>query len=302
MGLLIIAAVGLFGVALAAVAWGSVLSRNRAELRLGEIDAYGYEAAAPASAVVPNGGGAPRALAERVGALLGARFGTGPDGRIKQELLAAAWYDLTPQAFAGYQVFGAAAGAALGLMTDPVAVIPGPLFDSALLAGIGWLLPSTYLRRTGRLRLDEVDRTLPDAIDLIVVAVESGQGFAQAFDMAARRASGPLGAELRLTLQEQRFGLPMERALENLRARADTPNVQTLVRAVVQGERLGVSIGQIMRAVSHDMRLRRRQAAEERAQKTTIKILFPLIFLIMPAMFVTLLAPALLGLLEAVGA
>lgn len=77
--------------------------------------------------------------------------------------------------------------------------------------------------------------------------------------------------------------------------------MQTFVRAVVQGERLGVSIGQIMRNVAHEMRLRRRQAAEERAQKTTVKILFPLIFLILPSLFIVLLAPALLGLGDLVG-
>jgi len=301
MGLLIIAAIALVGVAVAAVAWGAVLPRNRAELRIADIDAYGYTPVAAPSSAVPPGEGGPRALAERVGAVLGARFGTEGDGGVKQQLLAAGWYGVTPRALAGYQALLAVGGATFGVMSDPMLVLAGPVLDTVALAIVGWLLPGYYVRRAGRLRLDRVDRALPDAIDLVVVAIESGQGFAQAMDTAARRASGPLGEELRLTLQEQRFGLPTDRALENLRARVDTPNVQTFVRAVVQGERLGVSIGHIMRSVAHDMRLRRRQAAEERAQKTTVKILFPLVFLIMPSLFVTLLAPALLGLGAAIG-
>jgi len=157
------------------------------------------------------------------------------------------------------------------------------------------------VRRKGRLRQERIERALPDVIDLVVVSVEAGQGFAQALATAAERTPGPLGEELRLTLREQQFGLPLDRALENLNTRADTPNMRTFVRGVVQGERLGVSIGHIMRNVAREIRLRRRAAAEERAQKTTVKILFPLVFLILPALFIVLLAPALLGLGDRIG-
>ncbi len=103
---------------------------------------------------------------------------------------------------------------------------------------------------------------------------------------------GALGVELRLTLQEQRMGLALRNALLNLVGRADTPNMRTFVRAVTQAETLGVSIGTVMRNVAIEMRKRRRQQAEERAQKAPIKMLFPLVFLIFPAMFVILLGPA----------
>jgi tight adherence protein C len=110
-----------------------------------------------------------------------------------------------------------------------------------------------------------------------------------------------VGDELRLTLQEQRMGLAMNEALRNMLARAETPAMRSFVRSIVQGETLGVSIGEIMRNLANEMRKRRRAAAEERAQKAPIKILFPLIFLIFPAMFVILLGPAVFQFIEAFG-
>ncbi|MCW3016563.1 MAG: type secretion system protein [Solirubrobacterales bacterium] len=297
--MLALLALALVGVSFAALVWGVVLPKSRAELRVHEIDAYGYGGSAPVTA--ERQGLTARAIAQRLGEIIGNRLGTEGDSKIRREILAAGMYTLTPRALVGYQVLAAAAGLVYGLLADVIPNLSGPFIDSAVLAVIGWLIPITWVRRTGRQRLDKIDRVLPDVIDLVVVSVEAGQGFAQAMNTAAERTGGALGEELRLTLQEQRFGLPMDRALENLNMRADTPNMRTFVRAVVQGERLGVSIGQIMRNVAHEMRLRRRQAAEERAQKTTVKILFPLVFLILPALFIVVLAPALLGLGDLVG-
>jgi tight adherence protein C len=97
------------------------------------------------------------------------------------------------------------------------------------------------------------------------------------------------------------MGLSVEHALNNLAGRADTPNVRAFVRAMGQGERLGISIGQIMRNLALEMRKRRRKQAEERAQKAPIKMLFPLVFLIFPAMFIVLLMPAVIGLVHTFG-
>ena len=125
----------------------------------------------------------------------------------------------------------------------------------------------------------------------LVVTIEAGVGFTASLRMAADRLGGPLGDELRLTIQEQNLGLSTLEALNNWLGRCDTPGVRSFVRAMIQGERLGVSIGQIMRNLALEMRKRRRSAAEERAQKAPIKILFPLVFLIFPAMFIVLLGP-----------
>jgi tight adherence protein C len=118
--------------------------------------------------------------------------------------------------------------------------------------------------------------------------------------MASDRLTGPLGDELRLTLQEQNMGLSINEALSNTMARCDTPSMRSFVRSIVQGETLGVSIGQIMRDLATEMRRRRKASAEERAQKAPIKILFPLVFLIFPAMFIVLLGPALAQFLHAI--
>jgi tight adherence protein C len=109
---------------------------------------------------------------------------------------------------------------------------------------------------------------------------------------------GPLGEELRLTLQEQDMGLSTHEALSNLQERADTPAMRTFVRAILQGESLGVSIGKIMRDLATEMRKTRRQKAEERAAKAPTKMLFPLAFLIFPAMFVVILGPAVMAIFK----
>jgi tight adherence protein C len=117
--------------------------------------------------------------------------------------------------------------------------------------------------------------------------------------VASERLHGPLGDELRLTLQEQSMGLSTQESLRHLLARCDTPFMRSFVRSILQGETLGVSIGQIMRDLAVDIRKRRKQAAEEQAHKAPIKILFPLIFLIFPGMFLILLGPAVYSFMDA---
>jgi tight adherence protein C len=165
------------------------------------------------------------------------------------------------------------------------------LLAAAALAG-GWMLPLTYVRRRAHVRLKKVNREVPEFIDLLVVTVETGQGLAGAIQIAGDRLRGPLGDEVRLAVQEQAMGLSTHEALSNMIARSDTPALRSFVRSVIQGESLGVSIGDILRAVAEDMRKRRRQAAEEQAQKAPIKMLFPLAFFIFPSMFIVILGPS----------
>jgi len=132
----------------------------------------------------------------------------------------------------------------------------------------------------------------------VVVTLEAGIAFSSSLQMSAARFKGALGEEMRLTLQEQRMGVELTESLTNLRERIDSPNLKSFVRSVVQGERLGVSIGNVMRDLSIDMRKRRRQRAEEQAQKTPVKLLLPLIFLILPTLFIVVLAPPMVGFLN----
>jgi tight adherence protein C len=119
--------------------------------------------------------------------------------------------------------------------------------------------------------------------------------------VAAERFHGPLRDELRLTLQEQRMGLSTNAALTNMLERCETPSMRSFVRSIIQGETLGVSMGTIMRNLASETRKRRRARAEERAHKAPVKMLFPLVLLMFPSMFIVLLWPAVQKFSEALG-
>jgi tight adherence protein C len=164
---------------------------------------------------------------------------------------------------------------------------------------IGWMAPRWWVQQAASKRLNQIDYDMPELIDLLVVTVEAGLGLGASLQLASTRLGGPLGEELRIATREQTMGLPLLAALENMQNRCPTPAVRSFVRAMIQGERLGISIGQILRSLALEMRKRRRAKAEEKAQKAPIKILFPLIFLIFPAMFLVLLGPALFSIFDA---
>jgi tight adherence protein C len=244
-------------------------------------------------------------LAGWLGSAVGGRGGgdsTNLDA-IRAQLVAAGIYNTSPGKFLGYRVLCTIGLPLLWIWFGvTVHVSPVLLVIVALLAVAGgWFLPLQFVKDQANRRLDEIDYQLPELIDLLVVTVEAGMGFVGSLQMAATRMSGALGDELQLTLQEQRMGLSIQEALMNMLARVDTPSMRSFVRSVVQGETLGVSIGQIMRDLANEMRRRRRQNAQEKAQKAPIKILFPLVLLIFPAMFVVLLGPALFLFFRAFG-
>ena len=284
-----LALLGLAGILFLRVA---TFSRARAVDALGQIDSYGYtthvapEAQARTSMV--------GTLATSLGGVAAPRFGPEREGRMRELLLAAGFYSTHPRRFLGYRLLLAA-----GLVVFRVwlAVVSGNastffFLTLPVIAAGGWYLPLRYVKMRARKRLNEIDAELPELIDLLVVTVEAGLGFVGALKMSAERLGGPLGQEVRLTLQEQTMGLSMSEALRNLQHRADTPGMQSFSRAVLQGETLGVPTAEIMRSLALEMRKRRRAAAEEKAQKAPIKILFPLVFLIFPAMFIVILFPA----------
>jgi tight adherence protein C len=180
---------------------------------------------------------------------------------------------------------------------------PGLLGFLGMVVGglLGWRLPTVIVQRRAKARYDEIDSELPELIDLLVVSIEAGVGLAGALQMMATRMQGPLGAELRLMQREQSMGLSSDQALSKLLDRCDTVSVRSFVRSLQQGERLGVSIGAILRNLAIEMRTRRRQLAEERAQKAPVKILFPLVFLILPAFVITILAPPVIQVFDSFG-
>jgi tight adherence protein C len=217
--------------------------------------------------------------------------------------MAAGLYSMTPKRFIGYRALSAICVPVAGLWLVATLGLPLPIAVIAMVFAVfaGWSTPTVILHRRMESRFEAVEMELPELIDLLVVTVESGLGFNGALQVAATRVQGPLGDELRLALQEQTMGLSVEEALRNMLDRCETPSMRAFVRSVLQGETLGVSIGQILRGLADEMRKRRKANAEERAQRAPIKILFPLIFLIFPAMFIVLLGPAIFSMGDAFG-
>jgi tight adherence protein C len=293
----------LVGLAVALMGRALVMPRLRTAETLGQIGSYGFSSTqADDQARTPLWAGLD-GIASFVGGLVARHFSGLREAELKRKLVAAGLYRTAPRKFLGYQILCALCLPLTWAWTASSTGYPQAMTVMGLLLGfpIGWLAPMRVVRRRTERRFGRIDHDLPELIDLLVVTVEAGMGLTGSLHTASRRMRGPLGDELRLTLQEQTMGLSTNEALRNLLERCDTPLMRSFVRSVLQGETLGVSIGQIMRDLATDMRKRRRQAAEEKAQKAPIKLLFPLIFLIFPAMFVVLLAPAVFSFLNAVG-
>jgi tight adherence protein C len=282
------------GAAVALIGRAVGMSRARTSLAIAQIDAYGYSTPAAAPAGHRPGRGLIDGLAGVLGQAVAARLGGMREAKIRQELMAAGIYTMTPKRFIGYRALCLICVPAAGLWAVATLGLPLLLASMAMLVALfaGWSTPTVILRRRMERRFEAVEMELPELIDLLVVTVESGLGFSGALQVASTRVQGPLGDELRLALQEQTMGLSTEEALRNMLERCETPSMRAFVRSVLQGETLGVSIGQILRGLADEMRKRRKALAEERAQRAPIKILFPLIFLIFPAMFIVLLGPA----------
>jgi tight adherence protein C len=272
------------------------LPRLRMATHLRQIETYGFNVALSdedALGLPPPLGQHINALAESVGRATIANVGT-LTPLSSRVLASAGYYRISIEAFHGYRVLVAAAVPAL-LIFEVVATggnVALAMLLGALTAAGCWLLFGAVVRHRSESRLQDVDRELPELIDVLIATIEAGLGFAGSLQLVASRFEGALGNELKLALQEQRMGLSTNQALGNILERSDTPSMRSFVRAVVQGETLGVSIGTMMRNLALEMRTRRRQAAQERVQKAPLKMLFPLIFLIFPSMFIVLLYPA----------
>ena len=300
MYVFLILGVILVGVAVAALMRALTTRRLKTTERLAALDEYGFSAESTAPDLpLQRRPSSTSDFVSAVGAAVAQRFGSIREEDLRAELMSAGIYGMSPRTLLGYRVIAAILLPAFILIVGGFSLL-SVLLALVMIAG-GWMLPLIIVRRKARARLQEIDRRLPDLIDLLVVTVEAGLGFAGALRLAAEHIPGALSDELRLTLQEQTMGLGTDEALSNLAARAATPGMLAFVRAMAQGERLGISIGHVMRNLAVDMRKRRRSIAEERAQKAPIKMLFPLVFLIFPAMFIVLMVPALLSLIHTLG-
>jgi tight adherence protein C len=297
IGLLLIAvAFGLFARAL-------LLSRVRTEEALRQIDAYGFAAAdrtpGRVKAALPSLHlrDAVDVVAARFGSLLSGRVKSNSEANLKRLLQSAGLYTLPPRRFVGYQLLGTVMLGGIflwySLAGNQSPMLSVLLVIVALLCG--WTLPLTLVKRRARGRAERIDYDMPELIDTLVATVEAGIAFSASLQIAAKRFRGPLGEELRLSLQEQSMGLGLFDSLNNMLERHKSRAMRAFVRSLIQGEQLGVSVGQTLRNLSYDMRMLRRQLAEERAQKAPVKLVFPVVLLILPALFVVTLGPAALA-------
>jgi len=161
-----------------------------------------------------------------------------------------------------------------------------------VVAGAGYFLPVLWLQSQISKRQKEIIKSLPDALDLLTICVEAGLGFDAAMAKVAEKWDNELSHEFSRVIQEIQLGKLRREALRDMANRIEVSDVSTFVAAIIQAENLGVSIARVLRIQSDQMRMRRRQRAEELARAATLKILPPVAFLIFPSIFVVLLGPA----------
>jgi tight adherence protein C len=290
MGLILVAVSGRLLVRAIAI------PRLRLKVHLRDIQDYGFESISEERDVSASKRFKRRlrALAETLGRTMMARFPSlsalGPG-----DLTAAGFYEISPEAIHGFRLM---AGTGLPTLIGLLLFAGGgklsfmPLLLLITSAAAGWQAPSFIIRKRGSARLEEIDHGLPELIDLLIATVEAGMGFSASLSLVSERFHGPIGEELKLTMKQQSLGISIQQALDDMVERCDTPSIRSFVRTASRGESLGVSIGPVLRELSADQRRRYRQTAREKMQKAPIKMLFPLMFLIFPALMIVLMYPA----------
>jgi tight adherence protein C len=166
---------------------------------------------------------------------------------------------------------------------------------------LGDYTPNLYLYQKGHDRTEKMQRALPDALDLLSISVEAGLGFDAALSQVARNTEGPLAQELARVLQEMQIGLGRSAALRALGERSTLPDLRSFTSAMVQADSFGIPIGQVLRVQSAEIRLKRRQRAEEQAQKVPVKIMIPLVLFILPCLFIAVIGPAIIRMMSTFG-
>ena len=211
-------------------------------------------------------------------------------------LRGADWVGVKLMALIGFAVIGLL----LGLL------LTGGNFVVALLfavggAGIGYIAPEFWLGRKIKARSFGMILQLPDALDLLTISVEAGLGFDAALAKVVEKMEGPLVDEFRQALAEVRMGRPRREALRDVANRADAQPVSNFIGAIVQAEQLGVPIAKVLQIQSNQLRIERRQRAEEAAAKAPVKMLFPMVGCIFPTIFIVILGPAIVTVMGGVG-
>ena len=198
------------------------------------------------------------------------------------------------------KVIGAIALMVVGFALAILASADVPII--ALMTGgglvLGFFIPDFYLYQKAYNRSQQLERELPDAIDLLTISVESGLGFDAACQQVSKNTQGPLSEEFSRMLREMQIGQSRSAALRGMAERTNVADVRGFVSAMVQADSFGIPIGSVLRVQSSEMRVKRRQRAETKAQQVPVKITVPLIFCILPCLFVAVMGPAALTVMD----
>ena len=223
-----------------------------------------------------------------------------PD-EIRRRLIAAGLgHRLTPTAFLAIKGGGIVGSVLMGFFLAGTGVLPvgNGLIFGIVGGALGFLLPDFVVSRMVRTRRANMLVQLPEVLDLLCVSVEAGLGFDGALARITERSKGPLLEELSIVLHEMRIGESRIQALKNFSERLDMQETTSFARSIIQAEQLGMALGRILRVQANDARQKRQMWAEEKAMKAPIKMLFPTVIFIFPAMFIVILGPAMLQLLK----
>lgn len=210
----------------------------------------------------------------------------------------AAGLDINPQVLLGFKGMFACAGVALIVVGGMSGSLP-VVFVGLVLFVIGFMGADFWLNGRVRARRDEMERALPDTLDLLTVSVEAGLGFDAAISKVCEKMQGPLIEEFEAMAREVRVGESRRQALRNLGDRVESDDIRSFSRAIIQADEMGTSLGRTLKVQSNDMRVHRQLAAEEQAMKAPVKMLFPTVMFIFPAMFIAILGPAFLNIMAA---
>lgn len=197
---------------------------------------------------------------------------------------------LTLEKMLTYKAAAGLGGLAFGVLLGGPAQVPR-LIWALLLAGLGSFVPDLLLSSRATKRQGEIARALPEALDLLALTVEAGLGFEQALEVVVDNTTGPLRGEFARLLREIELGVPRREALAALRDRTDVAELASFVVALVQSDQMGIALADVLKSQAAQVRLKRRQRAKEQAAKTPVKILFPVVLGIFPALFVVTIGP-----------
>src|SRR5512132_2775981 len=199
----------------------------------------------------------------------------------------------TAERIVAFKIVFGIAGLVVGLMLAQLLPFTGFLKVGvvALLTLTGYTIPSAAIAARASKRQKEIRKAMPDTMDLLTISVEAGLGFDAALAQVVKNVPGPLSDEIARMLQEMQIGVSRADALRHLNDRTEVPELDGFVLSMIQADKYGVGVAKVLRAQATELRQKRRQRAEEVAQKVPLKLLFPMIFMVLPALFIVILGP-----------